>query len=459
MRFFKILLLLTVLSACKSEHNLKNEFLQFVKKGTINRVVTKVDASNTYSLFLPKNYKTDSLLPIVYCFDPKGDGNLPVNLLKDYAEKHGYILVGSNASKNGLSADELSYITGNLWTDTHEKLAIDFRRIYVLGFSGGARVASSMALTYNNINGVIACSAGFRPYQGQSKFNFVGIAGNEDMNFLEMKNLYSILGEMQFRQQLWQFNGPHQWPPRELLENALSSFEIMAMNDGLIVRNSKTQKEFFDRQEDAIKDLIKSDISDSLEKAYELVINVLSCTKHKEGRSNFEDYYFQLKNNQKLLEILENREKSEKRELEIQQQLSKSIASQSIGWWQDELNNLTVNSKNNKNKFDALSSKRLLAYVSLMCYSYANAALKQQNMQIAEKILFIYEKADPINADCFYFKACLLSMQNKIKESVDALKKSISLGFTDMGKISKDPLLNNIKSDSDFKQLLTNFNN
>ena len=51
-----------------------------------------------------------------------------------------------------------------VWGDTQQRFSIDSRRRYMAGLSGGARVASSIALSCGDcVAGVIANAAGFPP--------------------------------------------------------------------------------------------------------------------------------------------------------------------------------------------------------------------------------------------------------------------------------------------------------
>jgi poly(3-hydroxybutyrate) depolymerase len=78
--------------------------------------------------------------------------------------------------------------------DVEERFTVDQRRIYVAGFSGGSRFAMAFAIKEKRISGVIGCGAGLpndRNYlpSGNSDFLYYGLAGNRDMNYLEMHDL------------------------------------------------------------------------------------------------------------------------------------------------------------------------------------------------------------------------------------------------------------------------------
>src|SRR5438105_4694906 len=59
-------------------------------KGTIiERVVCRMDASQSYALFLPTAYTPQKPWPIIYCFDPVARGRVPLERFKEAAEKYG----------------------------------------------------------------------------------------------------------------------------------------------------------------------------------------------------------------------------------------------------------------------------------------------------------------------------------------------------------------------------------
>ena len=108
--------------------------------GQIADVSSGSDAAQTYAMYLPSAYTPAKRWPIIYFFDPGGRGRRPVELYKDIAETYGFILAGSNNSRN-FSSDEGKAVNA-IWQDTHSRLALDERRSYASGFSGGARVAA-----------------------------------------------------------------------------------------------------------------------------------------------------------------------------------------------------------------------------------------------------------------------------------------------------------------------------
>ena len=121
-------------------------------------VAVAADPSNSYALYLPSAYSPAKRWPLLLVFDPFARGEVSVKLFHEAAEKYGFIVVGSNNSRN---FQDPSAAIRMLWADVKERYAIDPRRIYTAGLSGGARVASSVALACKDcIAGVIANGAG-----------------------------------------------------------------------------------------------------------------------------------------------------------------------------------------------------------------------------------------------------------------------------------------------------------
>jgi dienelactone hydrolase len=133
-----------------------------IPKGqVVEKLVCAGVPNQSYALYLPRNYSTDRKWPVLYAFDPGARGQIPVERFREAAEKFGWILVGSNNSRNGEfqpSIDAWNAIV----KDTHDRFAIDDGRVYLTGFSGGARLVFYFAIRCQDcIAGVIASGAGF----------------------------------------------------------------------------------------------------------------------------------------------------------------------------------------------------------------------------------------------------------------------------------------------------------
>ena len=124
--------------------------------------------SGTFSLLLPGNYRPENSSPVILFLDPHASGSLPIKKYRALCNEYGYIMVGSNSSKNGMNSEEAKRLVIALIEECREILNIDPSRIYVAGFSGGARVAGTLT-DQALVSGILFCSAGFEVKPGISK--------------------------------------------------------------------------------------------------------------------------------------------------------------------------------------------------------------------------------------------------------------------------------------------------
>jgi len=212
-------------------------YAQELPKGQIiDDVKCQDDATQTYSLYLPSAYSADRKWNVILAFDPRGRGHVPVVQFQAAAEKFGYIVVGSNNSRNGpMQVSQRAAIA--LLKEVRTRYSPDPNRLYAAGQSGGARFAMDLAVSSKIFTGVIASSAGFaHPMSGEVSLPFVvfGTAGTEDFNYLEMRKLNRQLTSPH---RVRIFTGDHTWLPSDLAVEALGWMELQAMKSGMRPRD------------------------------------------------------------------------------------------------------------------------------------------------------------------------------------------------------------------------------
>jgi len=214
--------------------------------GQIVDMTCEGDAAQSYVLYLPSTYSAAKHWPMIYFFDPGGVGRRPLELYKDLAEKYGFVMAGSNNSRN-FSSDQ-SRILNTLWVDTHRRFALDARLTYVSGFSGGARVAGSMALNCAQcqIAGVIANGAGYPSNRGaaKDKLLYFFAVGDQDFNWPEVVTVRREREGKDLAYRVRVFSGRHQWAPVEVMEDAIEWITLRAMQAG----DRAPDAAFIDRQ-------------------------------------------------------------------------------------------------------------------------------------------------------------------------------------------------------------------
>ena len=199
----------------------------------VPEVLEKADPSQTFSLYLPSNYSPATRWPVIYAFDPAGRGKVPVELLSPIAEKRGYILLGSNSSRNGPAREALAAALA-LWQDSRARFAIDPHQSYTTGFSGAARNAFVFADQCGCVQGVIAAGGGLPPLAGPLRSLSYGVfltVGTYDFNYPELVTLEQELDSIHVPNRLRRFEGEHQWPAADVMAGAVDWLGLKAMQE------------------------------------------------------------------------------------------------------------------------------------------------------------------------------------------------------------------------------------
>jgi poly(3-hydroxybutyrate) depolymerase len=201
---------------------------QIWPRGEIVDTVTAADdASESYALYLPSDYTADRPWSLLLAFHPGARGRAIVELYRAAAERYGYVVAGSNTSRNGPWETSAKAVRA-MSRDVAKRFAIDADRIYLTGHSGGARVAMETAAGNRDVAGVIASSAGFGDARPRTSVRFAVFAttGIDDFNYREMRALNAALRSPHA---LAVFEGGHTLPPAAVAMQAIEWMELQAM--------------------------------------------------------------------------------------------------------------------------------------------------------------------------------------------------------------------------------------
>jgi predicted esterase len=209
------------------------------------KLVCKDNPDQSYALYLPSGYTASRPWPVLYLLDARGNALVPIERFRGAAEEFGWILVSSYNSQSDTNDDPNTPAMRAMWKDTHATLAIDARRTYAAGFSGGGRAAVAMALAVPKevLAGVIGCGAGFpdatAPIRQAPPFGYFGTVGDRDMNYYEMRSLDEKLSSVKAPHRIEYFDGPHQWAPEPVARAAVVWMELEAMKAGTRPRDAE----------------------------------------------------------------------------------------------------------------------------------------------------------------------------------------------------------------------------
>lgn len=396
-----------------------------------NKVQALKDTSFSYALYIPNRKGS---LPVIFFFDAHARGALPVKKYRTLADKYGLILAGSNNSKNGLPQNQRNSIIYHFMEDVENRTPFDPNRIYVAGFSGGARIASGIGLNNQGIASVVACAAGFPQTNRQPShdFTFIGVVGNTDFNYLEMEALHRQLDVLQLQNNLLVFDGKHEWPPLQTMDKVFQLLQLQAMQRGNLPKNIHFIHYFEDSCQMAMRkalhagQLIKAD--EYCKTALGFLTGLSSVDYFKKQRQTIEHNPDFNKQRYATQQIHEKEQKS-------QQQLLRAMEVKESPWWKNEVKMITTNASHASSRNEQMLNRRLLSYLSLISYLYADRALKENDMEAAAKFLQIYEASDPDNPEVYFMKAEYFASGGKPANVLPTLKLAIEKGFNEPKRI------------------------
>ena len=414
-------------SSNSQKENLNEDSIapQGIKNGVLNLMTAQSDPNCRYGLYIPKD--SCNLYPLIVIFDPHAAGNHAASQYQELADKYKIVLAASNNIQNNMASDQFVYFANCVISDVMDMVSIDSNYVYLMGFSGGARVASYIAQSENVFRGVIGCGAGIGEITNvhTSGFLYIGFAGYSDFNFSEVYKTENVLRQSPIRAHFKYFEGKHEWPPDTIMEYAFAAIELDRKNDISINVKPYISKELIFCKNIPIRD------------AWKKVVNYKSLKDILEISTGFENENLKINGylpgyEAKTAErALNNSLTSEaKSQLEFQ----KAFTEKDIDWWTKKVSILnSAREKKDKSPAD-YRDIRLLSYISMSCYMLTSSALKNEDLKQTEKYLSIYRNADAMNPDVAYFNAVYLSFTGNYKEAIDTLTMSINRGFSDKGK-------------------------
>lgn len=188
--------------------------------------------NHTFALYLPESFDPDTLSSIVFIFEPAARGKIGIQPFIQASEKYGHILVCSNDCRNGPYERNFE-IANKLFTHIFSNFSIKNDEMYLSGFSGGSRLATTIATLTNLFAGVVACGAGFSHVRehmpSTQNYAYVGMCGDRDMNYKEMLKNTDFLGLLKFNSTLITYDGEHRWPPKEQIERAMDWLNLQKL--------------------------------------------------------------------------------------------------------------------------------------------------------------------------------------------------------------------------------------
>ena len=422
-------------------------------------VAVTADPSNSYALYLPSTYSSAKPWPLLLAFDPFARGETSVKLFSEAAEKYGFIVVGSNNSRNFQDA---STAIRQLAADIRDRYSTDPHRLYVTGLSGGARVASSLALACKNcIAGVIANSAGLPAgitNPALDAADWFLVAGTTDFNYPEMLHLKEMLDRNNAVSRFVVFDGPHNWMPKDFADRALAWLQLRAMVKGLTpVDKEFVSKQFDDRLAEAQAAQKAGDILTSVRDYREIATDFKTLRDVKEQEV--------LAKSLAESEVFRKAKKSEKAALDFEDEVAMKIGNLIAGIadrpddreaFFTQLKSAADNAVRDQRQSSDLARKNAIGRGLASAFAYAVESGEQEMLKkdylSAKQMFLACEIIQPESAWASYLLATAHAELGEKKQTVQALKRAMDKGLTSP-KALEDAAFDRVRNEEAFKQI------
>jgi hypothetical protein len=422
----------------------------------IDGVLCQSDASQTYAVYIPV-IGNALPLPIVYFFDAHGAGALPLNKYKALADEYGFILVGSNNSKNGNDWTTTDKVWQSIFTDTQKRLKINSNRMYTCGFSGGAKVAGYVALKYLGIKGVIANGAGLPDgvAAGDYNFSFTAVAGMGDMNMAPLVTFAHSLDNTRTRHRTILFDGKHEWAPETTMGIAFAGLQLDAMLQGLVAKDGAFINSYIAKSKNRVGVLYQANQLIKAEQECQLSVSFL------EGLSKDADWFRErataIAGNKQYQKQQQEQQALLAKEQTIQALYQREFEQGDADYWAKTIAGLKTAAA--AKTPEGMMNQRLLAWLSLAFYSISNQFINSNQNDGARHFVDLYKLADPTNSEAWYLSAVLDAREGHAQAVEKDLLKAIACGFNDKKRLHQQPEFKNLPTPINFTAIESKMGN
>ncbi len=426
----------------------------------IDKVTCNDEPQQSYALYLPSGYAATRPWPILYCFDAAARGRLPVERFREAAEHYGWIVAGSNNSRNGPFEVSLAAVNA-VWRDTQTRLSIDSRRIYAAGFSGGARIACRVGLASGLVAGVIACGGGFPDPQLPKTipFAFFGTAGTEDFNGPELKHLGRELDTLGVRHRVAFFEGGHDWLSPALALEAVEWMELEALKAGRRPKDDTLVEALFH------KAVAKAQGAESAGRLPDAWISYAALAGDFRGLRDvgaFEQKAAELGRSKPVKAFLKREEEQE----QARQQGAREVHSyldtlddplerqQALASLRGSIARLHKKADAKEDSPDRRAARQVLGGLSVEASELSRDLAARKQYLPAALRLEAAAAARPDRPQLLYEAACAYAQAGEKNKALETLTRAIERGFKDAARLRQDPRLEGLRGEARFGQLL-----
>lgn len=460
---------------------------EFAPARIIERVLCKNSPDQTYALYLPSTYSTARRWPLIAAFDPGARGKLPLEHFKGAAERYGFIVCGSNNSRNGPMAPTGEAAKAML-ADVAGRFAIDDKRVYLTGFSGGARAATALAVWLTGtVAGVIGCGAGLSEGLASSALMpivYCGAVGTEDFNYPEMRHLDRSLESAGVTHHMEVFDGGHTWPPAEACVRAIQWLELQSMKTG----NKPRDDSFIDGLLRNARDAAGAyESAERFYDAFQRYAGIAADFKGLRDVAEFEKKAASLKDSKAVKQAIkaeQEQEVAQRRRVSELFGLRASLATQAtpapgngaygrganrqssdpaaesgsreqiVSELKGKLSDLKRKSEAKENTAERAFARRVLNEFNIASLEQSATLIQTKKFDLAAANLAIDAEVMPDNWRVLYNLACAYALSGDKRRAIQALSNAVKKGFSNASELENNHQLDSIRNQPEFRKIV-----
>ncbi len=421
---------------------------------------TVTDPTARYTLYLPASYDAQGAQPVLLIFDPRGRARLAAELFQQAADRYGWVLVSSNDTRSDGSWEPNLKALNALWPEI-SRFAIDPRRVYATGFSGGAIVAWVLGAQSGGLAGVIGVGGRLDPALPRDELPFVhwGAAGGWDFNYDEMRRIDELFAIRGVDHWLEIFDGPHRWFPPALATQAVGWMELVAMRQGTATRDEARIEEEWRRLmagavelEAAGRALAAAERYRQIEEAF-AGLRDTAPARTAARRLAGDPVVKRQRRERRRWDAADERYIREKVPL-----LRRAAALEERASSDELLRTLDIHRLKRAaagDGYEAVVAKRMLHRVHTQASFYLPRQwLAERNYRAARTVLGVALEIRDDLPHIWYNLACAAARLGDPGEAMRALESAVDRGFSDAAQLRRDEDLASLRQRPEFRQLV-----
>lgn len=416
-------------------------------------------------LYLPQDFEGNRQWPILFLCDMDGGSAKKMRYLKSVADKNGYILSSSETLNDTVSlTDKILGINRSL-EKLKEILPLDLNRVYTIGYDTGGQLAAIVPSMLRGVTGVLAVASGLPNLDlinPREPFDFVGIMGRGDYQYLNFLAEEEILDKRKVPNYMFYHNKGHEWPDLKYLDLGMQVLTLMGMKRGEVPKNDAVIQSSYSEYKNLILELEQ--------------MGQFGLAYHysKQGEELFEDLtnadWF--KEREKV--VRKSKEyKDQKREWEGIRlnellltedyifYLEEDVLSfnlDNLGWWNNQMGKIT-RYKNSAKPEEQLLGERLDGYLNALVDEYLRLSGKEPNPDYDGLILLNMLKTitSPFHYESYLQVISLTAKYGDFGTANYYLEALLEKGYTDADALYELPNTALLRISPEFNAIIAEY--